>query len=92
MVPHAIVDNAILFVSLAFFLLYCSQQHSQCSSPVNIIRVTRKLPGKSYVDFFLFFICRFFEKFWLAGAVPQTPGFWLRGAKPPATPAKNDRP
>ena len=38
---------------------------------------------------FLFF--RFFEKFWLGGAAPQTPRFLAGGAKPPQTPPLNGR-
>ena len=37
-------------------------------------------------------ICRFFEKFWLGGADPQTPRFWLGGAVPPQTAPVNDHP
>ena len=33
-----------------------------------------------------FFCFRFFEKFWLGGAAPQTPRFLAGGAKPPQTP------
>ena len=38
----------------------------------------------------MFFVCsifRFFEKFWLGGAAPQTPRFLTGGAKPPQTPS-----
>ena len=34
---------------------------------------------------------RFFEKYWLGGAAPQTPRFLAGGAKPPQTPPLNGR-
>ena len=41
--------------------------------------------------FFFVFMYRFFEKFWLGGAAPQTPRFLAGGAKPPQTPPLNGR-
>ena len=53
------------------------------------VRRTRKLRGKSYVGknknfFFLFLICRFFEKFLAGGRCPSDPpGFGWGGFAPP---------
>ena len=70
-------------MAMAMTMALLLEAVSERRSPIT---TAKKVDLKRWIPKNIFFFFRFFEKFWLGGAAPQTPRFLAGGAKPPQTP------